>query len=276
MSGESGELAAVLRVWRGRLSPRAAGLPAHAVRRTSGLRREELAVLAGVSADYIVRLEQGRASAPSPQVCAALARALQLDDTEQEHLLHLAGHATGGGRISRLVPASIRRLVERTDDRPVAIFDAMWTPLLWNRTWAALVGDPAALPEAERNTLWRAFTAGTTRHPPDPNFDGSMVADLRRTAGRYPDDPDLRALVARLLTRSDRFRDLWQRHEVAEHGPSRKTVMHPEVGPIDLDCDILTTSRGDLRIVVYSAEPGSDADSKLALLAVVGPAAAEP
>lgn len=273
MRSACGELAAVLRVWRERLTPQAAGLPVNRGRRAAGLRREELAVLAGVSADYIVRLEQGRASAPSAQVCAALARALQLSDTEQEHLFHLGGHATGGGRISRLVPASIRRLVERTDDRPIAVFDAMWTLLLWNRMWAALLGDPSQLREAERNTLWLHFTGASTRHirdPADESFGTSMVGDLRRCAGRYPNDPQLQDLIARLRERSERFREIWQRHEITEHGPSPKMLAHPEVGRLKLDCDILTTQRGDLRIVMYSAEPGSESESKLSLLATIG------
>ncbi|MEV1011242.1 helix-turn-helix transcriptional regulator [Streptomyces sp. NPDC049881] len=274
MNGASGELAAVLRVWRERLTPQAAGLPANTSRRTSGLRREELAVLAGVSADYVVRLEQGRASAPSAQVCAALARALQLSDTEQEHLFRLAGHATGTGRISRLVPAGIRRLVERTPDRPVAVFDAMWTLLLWNPVWAALMSDPSRLREAERNVLWLHFAGLTDCHVRATRgsmaFDASMVADLRRSAGRYPDDPELRRLVARLGEESAPFRELWRRHEIAEHGPTVKSIEHPDAGRLDLDCDVLTTHRGDLRIVLYTAEPGSESEGKLALLAAIG------
>jgi DNA-binding XRE family transcriptional regulator len=270
----SGELAAVLRVWRERLAPRTVGLPTNSARRTSGLRREELAVLAGVSADYIVRLEQGRASAPSAQVCAALARALQLNDTEQEHLFHLAGHATGGGNISRLVPASIRRLVERTTDRPIAVFDAMWTLLLWNPMWAALMGDPSQLREDERNLLWLHFTGIADCHVRESGnaeaFGASTVADLRRSAGRYPDDPHLLKLIARLQAASEQFRELWQHHQIAEHGPTLKTITHPDVGRLDLDCDILTTQRQDLRIVMYTAEPGSESDSKLALLATIG------
>ncbi|MEU3511988.1 helix-turn-helix transcriptional regulator [Streptomyces longwoodensis] len=270
----SGELGAILRVWRERLTPQMAGLPTNTARRTRGLRREELAVLAGVSVDYIVRLEQGRASAPSAQVCAALARALQLGDTEQEHLFHLAGHVIGTGRISRLVPGSIRRLVDRTSDRPVAVFDAMWTLLLWNPMWAALMGDPSQLREAERNVLWLHF-AGLTgchvrRSTDTEAFDASMVADLRRSTGRYPDDPQLHQLVARLNEESEQFRALWQRHEIATHGPTIKSIAHPDVGRLDLDCDILTTQRGDLRIVMYTAEPGSESDSKLALLATIG------
>lgn len=230
--------------------------------------------MAGVSADYIVRLEQGRSAAPSAQVCAALARALQLSDAEQEHLLRLAGHATGGGRISRLVPSSIRRLVERDGDRPVAVFDAMWSLLLWNPMWAALMGDPSQLRESERNVLWLHFAGISDCHVRRSGeteaFDASMVADLRRSTGRYPDEPQLHHLIARLNEESASFRELWQRHEVAEHGPTAKTIAHPGVGRLDLDCDILSTQRQDLRIVMYTAEPGSDSDSKLALLATIG------
>lgn len=270
----SGELAAVLRAWRERLTPQMVGLPSGTARRTSGLRREELAVLAEVSVDYIVRLEQGRSSTPSVQVCAALSRALQLTDAEQDHLFRLAGHATGGGRISRLVPASLRRLVERPSDRPMAVFDAMWDLLLWNRMWAALMGDPSGLREEERNVLWLHFTRASDCNFHDPRtqdaFGISMVADLRRSVGRYPDDPALLKLVERLTERSERFRGLWQRHEIGEHDTAIKKLNHPEVGPLELDCDILSTERGDLRIVMYSAAPGSESDGKLALLAAIG------
>ena len=270
----SDELAAILRVWRERLTPQMVGLPANTARRTKGLRREELAVLASVSADYIVRLEQGRSSAPSVQVCVAIAQALQLSDTEQEHLFRLAGHATGGGRISRMVPASIRRLVERTGERPVAVFDAMWNLLLWNPMWAALTGDPSPLRAADRNLLWLHFTGASDCHLYGPDsaeaLDASLVGDLRRSAGRYPDDPQLRQLVARLNETSAQFRELWVRHQIDEHGPTIKRVVHSEVGTLDLDCDILTTQRHDLRIMMYTAEPGSESDSKLALLGTIG------
>ncbi|MEV0850389.1 helix-turn-helix transcriptional regulator [Streptomyces sp. NPDC049954] len=269
-----GELATILRGWRERLIPQAVGLPVTTGRRTSGLRREELAVLAGVSADYVVRLEQGRAAAPSVQVCAALTRALQLTDTEQEHFFRLAGHATGGGRVSRLVPATTRRLVERTNDRPVAVFDAMWSLLLWNPVWAALMGDPSQIREHERNVLWMHFAGlsecHVSRSSSTESFHSSMVADLRRSVGRYPDDPHLPELVERLQVISASFRDLWQRNEIAEHGPTTKIIDHPDVGRCELDCDILTTQRGDLRIVMYSAEPGSESESRLALLATIG------
>lgn len=264
----------MLRVWRERITPHMAGLPASIARRTKGLRREELAVLACVSVDYIVRLEQGRSSAPSVQVCASLAQALQLSDTEQEHLFRLAGHATGGGRISRIVPAGIRRLLERTDERPEAVFDAMWNLLIWNPMWAALMGDPSTLREPERNLVWMHFTGVSDCHLHGPGtadeLDASLVGDLRRSAGRYPDDAQLVELVARLNESSARFRELWSRHEIDEHGPTIKSVVHSAVGTLTLDCDILSTQRHDLRIMMYTAEPGSESDSKLALLGTIG------
>ncbi|MFT2816478.1 helix-turn-helix transcriptional regulator [Leifsonia sp. A12D58] len=270
----SGELAELLRVWRERLAPQMANMPARSTRRTAGLRREELAVLANVSVDYIVRLEQGRSSAPSVQVCVAIARALQLSDTEQEHLFRLAGHATGGGRIGRMVPASIRRLVERDSKRPVAVFDAMWNLLLWNPMWAALMGDPYSSREADRNLLWLHFAGDSDCHLHGPvsadALDASLVGDLRRSAGRYSDDPQLLQLVARLNETSVQFQEIWARHEINEHGPTIKRVVHSEVGTLDVDCDILTTQRHDLRIMMCTAEPDSESASKLALLGAIG------
>lgn len=274
MMSDSSELATALRAWRERVTPQMGGLPVKSGRRTPGLRREELAVLSCVSVDYIVRLEQGRAVNPSVQVCAALAQALRLDDAEQEYLFRLAGHVTGGGRMSRLVPASIRRLVDRTDDRPVAVFDAMWNLLMWNPLWAALMGDPTPVREEERNLLWLHFTGASDCHLFGPDnqedLDASLVGDLRRSAGRYPDDEKLQRLVNRLSDSAPQFRKFWDQHAVHEHAPNIKRVLHSSVGQMELDCDILTTQRQDLRIMMYSAEPGSDSEGKLALLGTLG------
>ena len=264
----------MLRTWRDRMSPGQVGLAVNAPRRTRGLRREELAVLAGISADYLVRLEQGRASNPSTQVCAALARALQLSDPEQAHLFRLAGHAGGDGVVSRQVPASVRRLLDQLDQHPIAVYDAMWTLISWNRLWAALLGDPSALDERDRNVLWRHFTGGPSRvtHTPAEQaaFEASTVADLRTAAGRYPADPRLAALVEDLCRASERFRTLWAAATVADHEQDTKVVEHPEVGRVALDCDVLATQRGDLRVVVYTARPGSDAQTRLDLLGAIG------
>jgi hypothetical protein len=172
------------------------------------------------------------------------------------------------------VPSSVRRLLERLDDRPIAVYDAMWTLVTWNPMWTALMGDPSELQEQDRNTLWRHFTDRPSRRIHDPaqedEFEASMVADLRMRTGRYPEHPQLRALVAKLCQASERFRTLWGMHQVVGHVQPTKSIEHPHVGRLDLDCDVLTAQRGDLRIVVYTATPGSESDSKLALLAAVG------
>jgi transcriptional regulator with XRE-family HTH domain len=270
----SGELAEVLRVWRDRVDPAEAGLAANAPRRAPGLRREELALLAGISIDYVVRLEQGRTRTPSAQVCASLARALRLSDAEQAHLFRLAGHADDPERISRRVPAGVRRIVERLHDHPVAVLDATFTLILWNDLYAALFGDPTQLAGRDRNTLWRHFVIGhgRVRHTPEElaAFEQSTVADLRGSTSRYPRDPDLRRLVDDLLAASPRFAELWHARQVVDHQQSQKVVEHPEVGEVAIDCDVLATQADDLRVLVMTPHPGSDARSRLDLLATLG------
>jgi transcriptional regulator with XRE-family HTH domain len=153
------EFGATLRSWRDRLSPEELGLPTAAHRRARGLRRQEVAHLAGVSPDYLVQLEQGRASAPSPQVLAALARALRLTEAERAHLFRLAGQLVPDERrIHDTLPRSVRRLVEQLSASPAAVYDVRWNPIAWNPMWAAAIGDPLKRPERERNMAWRYFT----------------------------------------------------------------------------------------------------------------------
>jgi transcriptional regulator with XRE-family HTH domain len=267
------DLGAALRSWRQRLHATAVGPTVNAPRRTPGLRREEVAVLAGISIEYVVRLEQGRAATPSAQVCLALARALQLNDQEQAHLIRLAGHAADPDRGPRLIPGSVRRILDRLADRPVAVFDATWQLVHWNRLFAATLGDPSAVAADGRNILIGHFEGAPlpVRFAPGElaAFQESLVADLRGTAGRYPRDPDVRALVGR-LERVDRFRELWSRRSVAEHQSGHKIIEHPQVGDVDLDSDVLITQGTNLRVVIYTARPGTDAAGKLELLAAIG------
>jgi transcriptional regulator with XRE-family HTH domain len=269
------ELGAALRAWRDRLAPADAGLPDHGGRRAPGLRREELALLAGMSADYVTRLEQGRASAPSVQVLTALARALRLSDAEREHLFVLAGQPLPGPGImpTHLTPG-LQRLLDQLSGTPVSVYDASWMLLAWNPLWAALVGDPAGARGRDRNVLWRHFTGGSGRiiHTPEdePRFEASAVADLRAAAARYPRDAGLQRLVADLRAASPRFARLWESREVGTHERDRKTVHHPELGPITVDCDVLTVPAVDLRVVAFTAAPGSADADKLKLLAVLG------
>jgi transcriptional regulator with XRE-family HTH domain len=269
------ELGPALHRWRDRITPAMVGLPDAQPRRAVGLRREELAQLAGVSVDYLTRLEQGRATRPSTQVVTSLARALRLSPQERDHLFLLAGQTPPpAGLVPTYLPAGVQRLLDRLSDTPVSVYDAAWTQLTCNRRWAGLLGELLGGTGRERNVAWRHFTGGPSRvsHTPEGEtaFATAMVADLRTAAARYPDDAQLRSLVQDLRGASLRFADLWDSYVVAAHESSRKTIHHPEVGTLTLDCDVLTVPGSDLRIVAYTAEPGSDAAERLALIAVLG------
>jgi len=265
------ELGRALRQWRDRVAPETAGLPAGAHRRAAGLRREELAQLAGISVDYITRLEQGRATHPSAQVIEALARALRLSKSGRAQLFQLAGLAPPGPElISAYITPGVQRILERLATTPVAVFDAAWTQLLANPLYAALMGESHG---NELNAVWRNFlgTASRVRHTPDSlgALRAAQAADLRRTASRYPKDQRLQRLIAELRT-SALFDELWESATAGQHESTRKTIDHPHVGALTLDCDILTVADNDLRIMIYTAEPGTQDADRLALLSVLG------
>ncbi len=269
------ELGSLLRTWRDQVSPSAVGLPAGRHRRAPGLRREELAALAGLSVDYLTRLEQGRAEHPSAQVVAALARALRLTPDEREHLYRVAGQAVpGAGQVPTFLTPGIQRLLDRLVDLPVSVHDAAWNLLAWNPPWAALLGDPSVHSGRDRNLVWRVFTNSPQRmvrtEQSRTEFEHGMVADLRLAAGRYPQDQELRSMVADLERLSPRFARLWAARHVAVRTTERKTIDHPSLGLITLDCDVLTVPGSDLRIVAYTAQPGTSDAERLALLGVVG------
>ncbi|MGW2893984.1 helix-turn-helix transcriptional regulator [Streptomyces sp. NPDC001212] len=269
------EFGKAVRRWRDRVRPEAAGLPAGGQRRAAGLRREELAMLAGISADYVTRLEQGRATNPSSQVVEALARALRLSEEERAHLFRLAGLAPPGPEtVPAYITPSVQRLLDRLTGTPVAVFDASWTLLMANAPYAALLGDPSGRRGNERNGVWRHFLGpgtGTRRAPQaQRDHEAALVADLRAAAERYPADRRLQRLIAELRGGSERFAELWDASAVGRHEASRKTIDHPRVGPVTLDCDVLTVAGSDLRIMVYTAEPGTEDAERLALLTVLG------
>jgi transcriptional regulator with XRE-family HTH domain len=273
--GMDDDLGDALRTWRDRLQPADAGLPAGRGRRVPGLRREEVAALAGVTVDYLARLEQGRAERPSPSVLGALARALRLDDRERAHLYRLAGHvAPGAGRIDAHLTPGVQRILDRLTDTPVMVCDAAWNVIARNPLANALFGDLSSLPVRECNVAWRQFTDAPwrVRHTPEQGarFDQSLVDDLREATSRYPDDESLSSLVRDLRAASPRFDALWSRGGVRPHASTRKTVVHPEIGAIELDCDVLTVPDSDVRLVVYTAPAGSAEAQALALLGAVG------
>src|SRR3954452_16052413 len=163
------ELAACLRTWRDRLSPADVGLPAGGRRRAPGLRREELAQLAGLSGDYLARLEQGRASHPSPSVLEPLARTLRLTDAERAHLFRVAGHSLQQpGRVDRHITPSVQRVLDRLADVPVVLLDALWNVVAWTPPAAALHGDYTERHGRERNVMWQFFTGAPSRIVRDP------------------------------------------------------------------------------------------------------------
>jgi transcriptional regulator with XRE-family HTH domain len=268
---DRGDLAGLLRAWRDRLQPEAVGFPV-GQRRTRGLRREEVALLAGLSVDYLVRLEQGRAVRPSAQVVAALARVLQLSDPERDELYAAAGLAAPtSGLVPTHIPGSVQRLLARLPDVAIGVYTATWTLLTANDAWSALLGvvDPG------RNLVVQQFTrTGVTvlRGPDDEmRFQCALVSDLRRALIRYPDDASVVELVDRLRNISATFRELWADATIVEHRSEPKTFVHPVVGHLTLDCDVFTAAGTDLRIVAYTAVPGSEDASRFDLLRTLGP-----
>ncbi|MEI5519025.1 helix-turn-helix transcriptional regulator [Streptomyces brasiliscabiei] len=268
-------LGTALRRWRDRLSPVDVGRTSRPGRRAVGLRREELAELAGLSVDYVVRLEQGRATSPSAQVVASLARALQLQPAERDHAYRLAGLLPPQeGTVSAHVPAGVQRMLARLGEFPVGVFSADWTLLSWTPSWAVLMGDPSALTPAERNLVRAVFATGPGRLASWPVLqDGdslktALVADLRTALVDYPRDRALNDLVEELCSAGAEFARLWDEGAVGPHVSARKTVVHPQVGEVICDCDVLTVPGCDIRLVVYTVAAGSADAEKLEFLRV--------
>jgi transcriptional regulator with XRE-family HTH domain len=284
MQDAHGDLGTLLRAWRDRLSPLDVGYPAGDARRAAGLRREELAALAGLSVDYIVRLEQGRARRPSEQVASSLARALQLTDAERDHLFVLAGLLPPSPHdVPAHIPPGVQRLVARLGEIPVAVFTASWDLLSWSPLWVALLGEPVR-PATGRPNLLRAHFGNlmlgdgggriVSRSGSVDAFGASLVADLRRVAGRYPHDRGVRALIDELLSTSAEFTALWESGIVGEHQSESKVVSNTLVGDIELECDVFSVAGTDLRVVAYTAPAASESAAKLDFLRVTAGAAA--
>lgn len=271
------ELGAFLRSRRERLRPEDVGLPSGARRRTPGLRREEVAVLAHISTEYYVRLEQGRAPRPSGEVVAGIAGALRLTAAESSHLHVLAGSVVSrAGLPRRDVRPSILALLERLPQTAAFVMSAAFEVLAWNNLAAALMEDFAALAPEDRNLARKAFL-GSTR--PEAalygisdatEFRHHVVMELRSTLARYPSDPAVTGLIGELRDGSLEFARLWERHDVQAAPTLTKTFHHPAVGEMTLDCDSLTLTDRDQYLVLYTAPQGSrDADA-LALLNMLG------
>ncbi|MEU5384226.1 helix-turn-helix transcriptional regulator [Kitasatospora cineracea] len=270
------DLAGFLRTRRSRVDPAAAGIPTDSRRRVEGLRREEVAHLSGVSVDYYVRLEQGRATQPSEQVLDALARVLGLDATEQEHLHRLARQPrrrakAPGGRIR----PELLRVLDLVSGAPALIMDHRLDVLACNRLAELLYGRPAQglntarhifLEEQERGLYgeWESCTR-------------DVVGHLRLAAGKYPDDPRLASLIGELSMGSERFRRLWARADVRARTHGRKSYRHPLVGLLELHQENFALPDGSgVELLVLSATPGSPTEDGLRLLAGLETPSASP
>ncbi|MER7583843.1 helix-turn-helix transcriptional regulator [Kitasatospora sp. NPDC097691] len=260
---------------RARLTPADLGLPPGARRRTPGLRREEVAQVAGLSVDYYARLEQRRGPQPSPQLLAALARALRLSEDERDHLFRLAGHEPPRrhGPLGHVRPGLLL-ILDRLHDTPAQVVTDLGDVLAQNPMSAALFGDLDPLPPERRNLLLRWFTEPHTRalFPPEDHDDltRAHVAALRSARTARPGDRRAADLLEQLLATGDEFTACWERHEVARRRSGRKRVLHPVVGPLDLECEVLAAAGEDQLLLVHTAAPGSECASRLDLLRVVG------
>uniref|UniRef100_A0AAU3GS36 Helix-turn-helix transcriptional regulator n=1 Tax=Streptomyces sp. NBC_01401 TaxID=2903854 RepID=A0AAU3GS36_9ACTN len=261
------DLAGFLRIRRSRVDPASVGIPVDSRRRVEGLRREEVAHLSGVSVDYYVRLEQGRATQPSGQILDALARVLGLDETERGHLYRLARQRrrrvkAPGGRVR----PELLRVLGLIPDAPALIMDHRLDVLAGNRLAGSLFGRPVPgmntarhifLDEAERGLYadWETCTL-------------DVVGHLRLAAGKYPDDPRLASLIGELAMGSERFRRLWARADVRARAHGRKAYMHPLVGLLELHQEnFALPGESSMELLVLSAPPGSPAEDRLRLLA---------
>lgn len=226
--------------------------------------------------DYVVRLEQGRARHPSPQVVAALARVLKLSVAEHDHLFRCADlMPPSSGNVPLDVPPRVERLAHRMGGNPVAVFAADWTLVSWNAMWTATIGEPGTYGWAGRNLVAGMFRSVGGRRPDsiaawpvrsrlgDHAEEEALVADLRVTAAAYPADARLAALVDDMIHANPRFARLWTSGSAGALSGDRKTVAHPVVGDIDLELDILTVAGPDFRVVTYTADPDTADESKL-------------
>ncbi|RZQ64047.1 helix-turn-helix transcriptional regulator [Amycolatopsis suaedae] len=272
-------LADFLRRRREGLRPSDVGLVPGARRRTPGLRREEVAALTGMSADYYTRIEQQRGPQPSEQMLAALARALRLTADERDHLYRLAGqNVPRRTPVDSHVAPALLRVLDRLEDSPALILSALGETLVANRLATAIFGEHSRLTGWARYDTYRWFTDPASRaiYPAEDHERQarSLVASLRVVHGASGPRSRAGELVRVLLAESDEFRDLWERHEVARRFADHKVLVHPEVGPIEVDCQALFTEDQSQALLVLTPAPGSPAEDKIRLLAVLGPHAA--
>ncbi|MFJ9521455.1 helix-turn-helix transcriptional regulator [Kitasatospora sp. NPDC101801] len=269
------DLAGFLRTRRSRVDPAAVGIPTDSRRRVAGLRREEVAHLSGVSVDYYVRLEQGRATQPSGQVLDALARVLGLDGTERDHLCRLAGKRRRRAKVpgGRVRP-ELLRVLGLVADAPALIMDHRLDVLAGNRLAGLLYGRSTPGLNIARNLFLEETEHGLYADWEHCTLD--VVGHLRLAAGKYPEDPRLTSLIGELAMGSERFRRLWARADVRTRTHGRKAYRHPLVGPLELHQEnFALPDESGMELIVLSAAPGTPTEDGLRLLATLGPDTAE-
>ncbi|WP_329266717.1 helix-turn-helix transcriptional regulator [Streptomyces sp. NBC_01451] len=270
------ELSEFLRTRRARLKPEDVGLPDYGrYRRVPGLRREELAQLAGVSVAYYTRLEQGNGQHVSPEVLDAIARALRLSDAEHTHLTHLAKpkqHKKPAGRAQQ-VRGPLQTLLDTMDGVPAILVGRRSDILAWNPMAAAVFGDFGELPPREQNWARLVFLKPEYRtlFTDWEHKASDVVSQLRMDAGSHPNDPRLSALVGELSVKSEEFRRLWATHDVKEKCHGIQRLHHPLVGALDLRLESFHQADAhEHMLVTYHAEPNTPSAEALRLLASWG------
>ena len=252
---------AFLRQQRRSLTPHQVGLPSTVHRRTPGLRRQEVAQLAGISIDYYIKLEQGRGATPSAQVLSALARAFLLTRDERDYLFNLAGdtapHTTGP---STAVSSSVRFLIENMPEVPAYVVDAAWNVLAWNELAEYFIGELTRMPAADRNLARWMFRAPADHphwsSPSSQAFAQIVAADLRSSFLRYPHYAEIKLLTAELISVSPLFHDLWERKYESVPAVQKKLTI-PDRGDFFFECQMLRIAETGQQLVAYCAEPGS-------------------
>ena len=268
-------LADFLRHRREALQPEDVGLPSSPRRRTPGLRREDVAALAAMSTDYYTRLEQQRGPQPSEQMLSALARALRLTGQERDYLFRIAGHnAPAAVSAATHVAPALLRVLDRLEDTPALILSNLGETLVQNRLAGALFGDNSRHTGLARSEIYRWFTDPAERrlYPEADRARQSRarVATLRAAYGSMGARSRAGEIVRALQKASPEFAGLWDRHEVARRFEDHKTLVHPELGPIELDCQVLFTEDQSQALLVLTAPPRTEGHEKLQLLAVLG------
>ncbi|MEU6413749.1 helix-turn-helix transcriptional regulator [Microbispora sp. NPDC046933] len=262
-----GDLGRFLRSRRARIRPEDAGLPAHGRRRVSGLRREEVALLAGVSAEYYIRLEQQRVRNVSDEVLDAVARVLRMDGTERAHLRRLLRPPHDRHAPVAHIRPGVRMLLDAADSVPACVVGPRMDVLAWN-TLGDRINGFSAMPAGERNMARQTFLSPRARsfYRDWATVAAETIAHLRLYAGRHPDDPLLAPLVADLSADAD-FARLWEEHRVAEKTFGVKLLRHPELGDLDFAYETMALpGEPDLLVVMYTADPASPTGRTLARL----------